>query len=478
MPLRSANIVGSGPNGLSAAITLAQRGVAVTVYERNAVVGGACITAELTLPGFHHDAGSSVYPLGIASPFLRTLPLEAHGLRYIHAPAPLAHPFDDGTAALFYNDLALTVAQFDEHDRRAWLSLLGPLVDDWQTLADAVTHPLLRIPRHPLGLASFGAQAMMPATILARLKFRGERSRALLAGNTAHSVLPLEHIASSGAGLVLAAAAHATGWPIAAGGAQSLSNALASYFTSLGGRIFLNAEIEHLDQLDPADATLFDTGPQALDRIAGHALTDSFRTRMRHFHYGPGAFKLDWALSSPIPWTSPDVARAATVHLGGTLAEIAASESSAFSGKICDRPFVLLVQPSLFDPTRAPEGKHTAWAYCHIPNGSTTDFTSILEAQVERFAPGFRDCILARHAYSPTSLEAWNPNLVGGDITGGAMTVSQLLTRPTAHLWATSNPQLFLCSASTPPGGGVHGMCGHLAALAALKSLGGPDSRN
>ncbi|MES2393529.1 MAG: NAD(P)/FAD-dependent oxidoreductase, partial [Acidobacteriota bacterium] len=329
MPLRSANIIGSGPNGLAAAITLAQRGVAVTVYERNATLGGACSTAELTLPGFLHDVGSSVYPLGIASPFFRTLPLEAHGLRYIHAPAPLAHPFDDGTAALFHNDLTRTAGQFDDHDRRAWLSLLQPFVDNWPMLADAITHPLLRIPSQPFALANFGLQAMLPAVTLAKLRFRDERSRTLLAGNAAHAVLPLTHIGSSGAGLALSAAAHATGWPIAAGGAQSLANALASYFTSLGGKIVLNANIEQLAQLDPADATLFDTSPQALDRIAGDALSPSFRSRMRRFRNGPGAFKLDWALSAPIPWRNPEVLNACTVHLGGSLEHIAYLEPAA-----------------------------------------------------------------------------------------------------------------------------------------------------
>jgi phytoene dehydrogenase-like protein len=480
MALRSANIIGSGPNGLAAAITLAQRGVAVTVYERNATAGGACTTAELTLPGFLHDVGSSVYPLGIASPFFRSLPLEAHGLRYIQPPAALAHPFDDGSAAFFHPSLEQTAAQFDEpqlrdHDRHAWLALLQPLVDNWPLLVDAVTHPLVRIPRSPLRLANFGVQAMMPAAALARLKFKGERSRALLAGCAAHSVLPLGRIASSGAGLVLAAAAHATGWPIAAGGAQSLTNALVSYLASLGGKLVLNAEIEHLAELPQADATLFDTGPLAVDRIAGGALTPSFRTRMRHFHYGPGVFKLDWALSEPIPWRNPEMLQAGTVHLGGTLEEIAASESAATNGRTCDKPFVLLVQPSLFDPSRAPENRHTAWAYCHIPNGSTQDFTAILEAQVARFAPGFHDVILARHAHSPATLERWNPNLVGGDISGGAMTLSQLVTRPTLRSYATSNDRIFLASASTPPGGGVHGMCGHLAALAALKALGDPS---
>jgi phytoene dehydrogenase-like protein len=471
MALRTANIVGSGPNGLSAAITLAQRGVAVTVYERAATIGGAASTAELTLPGFHHDVGSSVYPLGIASPFFRTLPLAEHGLRYIHPGAPLAHPLDDGSALTLERNINDTVSQLSQHDGTAWRDLLAPLTADWETLVNSLMQPLLSIPRHPLGLARFAIEGAVPAVALAKLRFRDDRTRTLLAGCAAHSVLPLTRIGSSAAGLLLAAAAHATGWPIAEGGAQALSNALASYLRSLGGRIFLNAEIEHLDQLDPADATLFDTGPRAVDRIAGGALTPSFRTRMAHYNYGPGAFKIDWALSEPIPWTASNCRRAGTVHLGGSLAEIAASEAAAFNGKHSDTPYVLLVQPSLFDSTRAPQGKHTAWAYCHVPHGSTLDLTEIIENQIERFAPGFRDCILARHTRNAPQLEAWNPNLVGGDISGGEMTLSQLITRPTAHLYRTSNPRLYLCSASTPPGGGVHGMCGHLAALTAIESL-------
>lgn len=469
--LRTANIIGSGPNGLAAAITLAQRGVEVTVYERMAYPGGACATEELTLPGFHHDTGATVLPIAIASPFFQTLPLEHHGLRWIQPPAPLAHPFDDGTSVLLERDLTHTAAQFEDHDHLAWLSLFSSVVADWPSMVKALTRPLLRVPKHPLGLAHFGMHAAMPASFLARLLFRGERARAMLAGNCAHSVLPLENIASSGAGLTLIAAAHATGWPFVEGGARNLARAMASYFTALGGIVWLNAEIEHLDQLDPADVTLFDTSPRALDRIASGALTPSFRTRMRHYDYGPGAFKIDWALSEPIPWKAAGVRRAGTVHLGGTFAEIAASESAAFKGRRNDKPFVLLTQPTLFDPTRAPEGKHIAWAYCHLPNGSAEDYTDAIESQVERFAPGFRDTILARHVHTPATLERWNHNLIGGDVSGGAMTLSQLINRPTAHLYATSNTRIFLCSASTPPGGGVHGMCGHLAALAALKSL-------
>jgi len=476
MPLRTANIVGSGPNGLAAAITLAQRGVKVTVYERMAQAGGACCTAELTLPGFKHDVGATSFPMGVGSPFLTTLPLEKFGLKWIHSPAPLAHPLDDGTAVFLERDLAATAAQFKDHDRLAWLGLLSPLVDDWPSFIDQVMRPLRSLPSHPLNMAAFGINAMMPATMLTRLLFRSQPSRALFAGNAAHSVLPLDRPASSAAGLVLAAAAHAVGWPLVEGGAGRLAQAMADYFVSLGGRIVLNADITSLDQMEEADATLFDTSPRTLDRIAGSQLTSSFRTRMRHYSYGPGAYKLDWALSAPIPWAAKGVDRAATVHIGGQQAEIAKSEAAAFRSKSCDKPFVLLVQPSLFDPTRAPEGKHTAWAYCHVPNAAgpapAEDYTERIEAQVERFAPGFRETILARHVHTPQELEGWNPNLIGGDVAGGAMTLSQLVNRPTAHLYETSNPKLYLCSASTPPGGGVHGMCGYLAALTALKELG------
>jgi phytoene dehydrogenase-like protein len=475
MPLRTANIVGSGPNGLAAAITLAQRGVEVTVYERNAQLGGACATAEVTLPGFRHDLGSSVYPLGVASPFFRTLPLEDFGLRWIEPDAPLAHPLDDGTALLLEHSLQATAAQFSAHDARAWRLLLASSVRDWPTLVNEVTRPLLRLPRSPIVMATFGAAAMLPAQTLARTIFRDEPARALFAGCAAHSVLPLTHIASSAPGLVLAAAAHTTGWPIAASaapgnisGAQSIVDALAGYLRSLGGRIVLNTEIALLDDLPPADATLFDTSVAALDRIAGETFTPSFRKVLRGFQPGPGIFKLDFALREPIPWRAAACSRAATVHLGGTLAEIAASEDAAFHGRRCDKPFVLLVQPSLFDPSRAPEGKHTAWAYCHVPFGSIENLTTVVEDQIERFAPGFRDCILASRASNANDLARWDPNLAGGDVSGGAMTLSQLLLRPTERLYATTNPRVYLCSSSTPPGGGVHGMCGHLAALRAL----------
>lgn len=473
MALRTANIIGSGPNGLAAAITLARHGAKVTVYERLPQLGGACSTAELTLPGFHHDIGSTAFPMAVGSPFLSTLPLADFGLRWIHSPAPLAHPLDDGTAVFLERDLASTSAQFKDHDRLAWVDLLSPLVDDWPEFVGQILRPLWRAARsHPLNLAAFGINAAMPATVLSALHFRSPRSRALFAGNAAHSVLPLDRTGSSAVGLVLAASAHAVGWPLVEGGAGRLTQAMAAYFESLGGRILLNADITQLSDMDEADVTLFDTSPRSLDRIAANALTSGFRTRMRYYSYGPGAFKLDWALSAPIPWTAKDVSRAATVHLGGLQPEIARSEKAAFKYQSCDKPFVLLVQPSLFDSNRAPEGKHTAWAYCHVPNGSREDYTQRIEDQVERFAPGFRETILARHVHTPESLEAWNPNLIGGDLSGGAMTLMQMVNRPTAHLYETSSPKLYLCSASTPPGGGVHGMCGHLAALTAIRNLG------
>jgi phytoene dehydrogenase-like protein len=480
MPLRSANIIGSGPNGLSAAITLAQRGVAVTVYERNTTPGGACSTAEVTLPGFHHDLGSSAYPLGIASPFFRSLPLANFGLRWIQPPAAIAHPLDHGHALTLEPDIAATMAQLSPHDARAWHTLLASPIRNWSNLVSDFTQPLLRIPSHPLAMAAFGLPALLPAQALASMLFSDEPARALFAGCAAHSVLPLTHLASSATGIVLAASAHTTGWPIAASalpgicGAQSLTTALIAYLQSLNGRLILNAGITDLRDLpaapNPAETvTLFDTSVPALTRIAGPALSADYTRRLATFRPGPGIFKLDFALSAPIPWTNPACARAATVHLGGTLPEIARSEHDMFHGLHSVNPFVLLVQPSLFDPSRAPAGAHTAWAYCHVPTGSTVDCTELILNQISRFAPRFRDTILASRASSATALAAWNPNLIGGDVSGGAMTLPQLIARPTLRQYRTSNPALYLCSSSTPPGGGVHGMCGHLAAIAALQ---------
>ncbi len=472
MPLRSANIVGSGPNGLAAAITLAQRGVAVTVFERNRELGGAAATAELTLPGFHHDVGSSAYPLGTASPFFNSLPLENYGLRWLQPEIPVAHPLDGGHAAVLYRDLAQTAAHFSPHDAQAWHNLLASSVRDWPALVADFLQPLLRLPSSPVALATFGAAAVWPAKMLAEAVFRTEPARALFAGCAAHSVLPLTRIVSSATALVLAAAGHAVGWPVAAGGGGSITQALAAYLHDLGGQIILEHPIRTLHDLPPADVTLFDTSVQALETICGTRLTPGYRTRLAHFRRGPGSFKIDYALDGPIPWAAEPCHRAGTVHVGGTLAEITRSEHAAFYGQIPppkdDKPFVLLVQPSVVDPSRAPAGKATAWAYCHVPAGSNVDRTDAIERQIERFAPGFGHTVLARKVWSPSELAAWNPNLRAGDVSGGAMTLTGLLARPTLRAYRTSDSALYLCSSSTPPGGGVHGMAGHNAALAAL----------
>ncbi len=481
MPLRTANVIGSGPNGLAAAITLAQRGVAVTVFERNAQIGGACTTAEITLPGFRHDLGSSVYPLGFASPFFRTLPLAHYGLRWIEPDAPLAHPRPNGRALVLEHSLEATAAQFatssDAHDARAWRLLFASSVRDFPALVADFTQPLLRFPSNPVAMATFGMAAFWPAGPLANAVFRHEDARVLFAGCAGHSVLPLTQVVSSAVALVLAAAGHAGGWPIAAGGAQAISDALAAYFRDLGGQIVTEHPVASLQELPPADVTLFDTSVGALVSVAGDALSPAFRTRLAHFRRGPGIFKIDYALRQPIPWQDSACLRAATVHLGGSVEEMTRSEDDAFYGRVppagADKPFCILVQPSLADPSRAPrtasgEQQHTAWVYCHTPAGAAADRTTAIESQIERFAPGFRDVVLARRTWNSEKLASWNPNLLGGDVSGGSMTLGNLLARPTLRTYRTSNPRLYLCSASTPPGGGVHGMAGHNAAMAAL----------
>jgi phytoene dehydrogenase-like protein len=474
-----AAIIGSGPNGLSAAITLAQAGVETCVYEGRTTIGGAASTGEITLPGFRHDLGSSIYPMGAASPFFRSLPLADFGLQWIEPPAPLSHPLDDGTAILLEHDLAATASSLGQ-DSAAYTRVMRPLVDQWSNLSQEILGPMLHWPQHPLLLAKFGVFAAAPATMLAKSLFSGPRARALFAGLAAHSVLPLESVFSSAVGLVLAAAGHSTGWPIAAGGAQAVSDALAAHLRSLGGRIETGHSISDLSDLSEFgawDVVLCDVSPRQLLRLGVRDFDPAYNLGLRSFQYGPGAFKVDWALSQPIPWRAADCLRAATVHLGGTLEEIAASERVPSRGQVTEKPFVLLTQPSLFDPSRAPDGQHTAWGYCHVPNGFAWDRTEAIEAQVERFAPGFRNCILARHVTSTAAFEAWNPNLVGGDLSGGAMNLRQLLFRPTSSLYRTPKKGLFLCSASTPPGGGVHGMCGFHAAKAALKDLALTPSR-
>lgn len=469
MPRYDAVVIGSGPNGLAAAITLARAGRSVLVREGARTIGGSCRSAALTLPGFVHDVCATVQAMAPVSPFLRTLPLEAHGCRLVRPPAAFAHPLDDGTAALVEGTVEETARRL-EADAGAYRALMGPIVGSWESLAPMLLGPP-RPPAHPLLLARFGLRAIRSVTSLAKEAFRTEPARALFAGVAAHAVLPLEQPATAAFGLVLTLAAHAGGWPVAAGGSQRLADAMASCFRSLGGEIQTGAPVESLDDLPPARAILCDVTPRQLLRLAAGRLPDSYARRLRRFRYGPGAFKVDWALNGPIPWLARECARAGTVHLGGTLAEIAESERAPWEGRVSERPYVLLVQSSLFDPTRAPAGRHTAWAYCHVPNGSTIDMTERIELQVERFAPGFRARILARHVMSPTDLEARNPNLVGGDVGAGSQQLSQLFARPVLRLnpYSTPVPGLYLCSASTPPGGGVHGMCGHWAARSALR---------
>jgi phytoene dehydrogenase-like protein len=462
-------IVGSGPNGLAAAITIARSGRSVAVLESQPTIGGGVRSANLTAPGFTHDVCSAVYPLAIGSPFLRQLPLDQHGLQWIQPPAPLAHPMDDGTAVMLERSVGATSENLDV-DGAAYRNLMKWLVEKWDRLDIDILAPP-RFPRHPLSLAKFGLRAMRPARRLAENVFAGQRARALFAGLAAHSMLPLEYAASAAFGLVLGVTAHALGWPIARGGAQKLADALSSYLRQLGGEIVVNRWITSLDDLPASRVVLCDLTPRQLLRIAGNRFSSRYRRSLEHYHYGMGAFKMDWALSAPVPWKAASCARAATVHLGGTLDEIALSERAAWRGDPAGRPFVLLVQPSLFDDSRAPATKHTLWAYCHVPHGSNFDMTHRVEAQIERFAPGFRDLVIARSAMAPRDLEQHNANLVGGDINGGAAILRQLFFRPTVRLYKTSLKGLYICSSSTPPGGGVHGMCGHFAALQALKDM-------
>ena len=465
-------VVGSGPNGLSAAIVLARAGRRVTVLEGSKTVGGGCRSEELTLPGFVHDTCSTVHALALASPFLSSLPLADHGLELVHPDAPLAHPLDDGSAVLLERSVEETAGGLGA-DADAYRRLFDPLVRTAPELMREILGPL-RPPRHPLVLARFAPAAMRSAVGLARSRFEGERARALLGGCCAHSMLSLRSPPSGAFGVVLILSAHRVGWPVARGGSQRLADALASHLRSLGGEIETGRPVESLDELAPFGATLLDVTPRQLLRLAGSRLPDGYARRLARYRYGPGVFKLDWALDGPIPWTAPEVARAGTVHVGGTLEQIAASEEAAVRGEHCERPFVLLVQPSLFDDTRAPAGKQTAWTYCHVPHGSTRDMTEAIETQVERFAPGFRDLIAGRSAMHAAEVERRNPNYVGGDINGGVQDLRQLFTRPVARPVPYSTPVdgLYICSSSTPPGGGVHGMCGYFAARSALRGRG------
>jgi phytoene dehydrogenase-like protein len=464
-----AHVIGSGPNGLAAAIVLAQAGRKVHVYEAETQPGGGVRTMELTLPGFRHDFGSAVHPMAVSSPFFSSLPLERYGLHWIHGSAPLAHPLDDGTAVMAERDLADAERALGA-DGKAWRVLAEPLVRHWQGFIGDVLGPVVNIPRHPLLMAEFGLRAVQPALTLARNLFTGERARALFGGLAAHSFLSLDQSLSSAIGLVFVGTLHAVGWPIPRGGAQAITDALIAHLRELGGEVHTDARIASLSELDPAHAlTLCDVNPRQLLSIAGDRFSRGYREALARFRYAPGAFKIDYALSEPIPWRARECSRAISVHVGGTIEEIAASEHAVTQGRIADRPFVLVAQPTLFDATRAPEGKHVAWVYCHVPNGCSVDMTSRIEDQLERFAPGFRDCVLERRVSSPAILESMDANLIGGDISGGEMSLRQLVVRPAVGNYYTGAPDLYICSSSTPPGGGVHGMCGYHAAVMALR---------
>ena len=467
---RTACVIGAGPNGLSAAIVLAQAGFQVEVFEAQSTPGGAARTMELTLPGFRHDFGSAVYPLGAGSPFFRTLPLGDFGLQWIRSPAALAHPLDDGTAVMLEFELRETASGLGV-DGAAWTKLVQPWVENWWQLAEDVLRPISLFPKHPLLLGRFGMNAALPARTVAR-RFRTERARALFAGMAAHSFLSLDQWISAAFAMLLAAPAHVVGWPIPRGGAQAITTALCDYLVTLGGRVWTARRVDSLESMAEYGLLLADVTPKQVLSMAGNRLSTGYKRSLSRFRYGPGVFKVDYALREPIPWRAKDCSRAATVHLGGTLDEIAASEEAMSQGRTTERPFVLLAQPSLFDDSRAPANQHTAWAYLHVPNGSRADMLGPLESQIERFAPGFRECVLARRVFSTADLETMDENLVGGDIVGGAVTIPQMLFRPTAMQYATSAKNIFLCSSSTPPGGGVHGMCGYNAAKAALASLG------
>jgi phytoene dehydrogenase-like protein len=479
-PFYDAIVIGSGPNGLAAAITIARAGRSVLVFEAKETIGGGCRSAELTLPGFTHDVCSAIHPLGLASSFFRMLPLEQYGVEWIHPEFPLAHPLDNGTAAILHRSLEVTGESLGE-DGAAYKKLMQPLVENWQTIMDALhgpVRPLVILP-HPLKLAHFGLLAMRSASGLACSQFKGSATRAIFAGMSGHSMLPLDVAPSAAAGLLLGILAHAVGWPLARGGSQKISDALAAYLRDLGGEIITGVEVKSLDMLPPAKVVLCDITPRQLLRVAGSRLSGLYKRQLQHYRYGPGVFKLDIALDGPIPWNAEACRHAGTVHVGGTLAEIARAERAVWQGEHPEQPFVLLAQQSLFDDTRAPAGKQTVWAYCHVPNGSNLDMSERIEGQIERFAPGFRQRILARHAVNAVEIEHYNANYIGGDINGGIQDFAQLFTRPTLSPtpYSTPDKSLYICSSSTPPGGGVHGMCGYFAARAALQNIEAAASR-
>ncbi len=463
-------VVGAGPNGLAAAIELARSGRSVHLIEGSERIGGGTRTAELTLPGFRHDVCSAVHPLALGSPFLRTLALGDHGLELLQPPVQAAHPLDDGTAVLLQRSLDETAEALGA-DARAYRALVGHFAREWDRLAEFVLAPATRPPRSPLLAARFGALGATPAELCARTVFRTPAARALLGGMAAHSMRPLSAPGTTAFALVLLALGHACGWPVARGGSEQIAAAMRAQLESLGGTVECNRPIASLGELPPSRAVLFDVTPRQLLAIAGDALPARYRSALARYRYGPGVFKVDYALSGPVPWSAPAARSAGTVHLAGPLNEIVASERAVGRGQTAPRPYVLAAQQSLIDGSRAPAGSHTLWAYCHVPNGSTVDMTQAIERQIERFAPGFGALVLARATRNPAALEAENPNYVGGDINGGLASLWQVLARPTlrANPYTTPNPRLLLCSSSTPPGGGVHGMCGFHAARAALR---------
>ncbi len=463
-------VLGSGPNGLAAAILLQQKGLAVLLIEGKNEIGGGLRSGELTLPGFTHDICSAIHPLAIASPFLRTLPLEKYGLEWITPPVAAAHPFKDGTAASLVGSVDATANTLGK-DQQAYHRLMDPLVRDWERLAPELLGPI-HFPAHPLALAAFGWKGLPPVTTLAR-RFQSREAKGLLAGMAAHAMQPLNSLATSAVALIFLMAGHGKGWPFPRYGAAMLAKAMGAYFVALGGTIQTETYISSLSQLPSSRALLLDLSPRQLLQIGGHKWSALYRRQLEKFRYGRGVFKCDWALAEPIPFMAPSCREAGTVHLGGDFDEIAAAEALTAAGGYPDNPFVLLTQQSLFDDSRAPAGKHTGWAYCHVPNGSAKDMTEAIENQVERFAPGFRERIIARHTMNTAQMEAYNPNYIGGDINGGSLDIGQLFTRPALRrsAYRTSARGIYLCSASTPPGGGVHGMCGYHAARRALKDL-------
>ena len=465
-------VVGAGPNGLTAAAVLALAGLDVTVHEAADTVGGALRSAEILGPDVVTDLGAAVLPFAVASPAFARLPLERHGLDWVQPTTPMAHPLDDRPAALLHRDLDRTARELGR-DGRAWKALHAPAVRQWESLVPGVLGPLLRVPSAPLTMAGFGARGLWPATLLARAAFREAPAQALFAGSASHAVVPLSRPFTAAFGVLFGAAGHATGWPVARGGSQAVADALLGVLTAAGGRVVTGSRITSLAQIGPADLVLLDLTPRQVLAVAGDALPPSYARRLAAWRYGTASYKVDYLLDGPVPWRDPRVTTAGTVHVGGTLAQVAEAEAEVHAGRHPQRPFVLLAQQSLADPSRAPRGQQVVWAYAHTPHGSDVPVGARVDAQIERFAPGFRDRILNRVESSPADLEAWDANLVGGDIGGGALDGLQQLFRPVASAvpYATPLPGVFLCSSSTPPGGGVHGMCGWHAATAALDAL-------